>query len=63
MILPTSARVSNFMQSFRGWLIRVGLVPPPYEAEQSAKLLTNEQRHALERLRFLAVPRPPRSPR
>jgi endonuclease YncB( thermonuclease family) len=61
MIRPTSASVSNFMQSFGSWLVRVGLAPPPNEA--SANALTNEQRQALERLRFLAVPRPPRAPR
>ncbi len=61
MARPISTSDSNFMQSFRGWLIRVGLASPPREA--SAKSLTNEQRQALGRLRFLAVPRPPRSPR
>jgi endonuclease YncB( thermonuclease family) len=61
MTRSTAARVSNFMQSLRGWLVRVGLASPPREA--SAEPLTNEQRQARRRLRFLAVPRPPRAPR
>lgn len=61
MTRPTSTRISNFMQFLRGWLVRVGLAAPPNEA--SAKSLTNEQREARRQLRFLAVPRPPRSPR
>ena len=61
MMRPTATRVSNFMQSLRGWLVRVGLASPPHEA--SAKSLTNEQRQARRQLRFLAVPLPPRSPR
>jgi len=48
--------------ALRGWLIKMGLIPPLDELNDSEKQLTEEQRKAQLDLRFHKLPRPPRSP-
>jgi|GEM_PF-4104565 len=45
-----------------GWLIKMGLIPPPDELNDSEKQLTDEQKQAQLDLRFHRLPRPPRGP-
>ena len=58
----SSGLLHTIRAALRGWLIKMGLVPPPDELNDSEKQLTEEQSKAQLDLRFHKLPRPPRSP-
>ena len=58
----TGGRLHTARASFRGWLIKMGLIPPPDELNDKERQLSGEQEQAQVDLRFHQLPRPPRSP-
>jgi hypothetical protein len=45
-------RPHTIRASLRGWLIKIGLIPPPDKLNDSEKQLTQEQKRAQMNLRF-----------
>jgi len=64
--MQTSPEPGRLLHTIRaalhGWLIKMGLLPPPDELNDKERQLSGEQEQAQVDLRFHQLPRPPRSP-
>lgn len=62
LLASTRKRLQGSVAPLRGWLIKIGLIPPAYEKGAETGL-SDEQRSARKDLQFHSLPRPPRFPK